>query len=98
MRPLTPSQQAEIAERKALVEEHLPEGVVLIKQLFELGMIDGWRSVVSVTFTPGGGPMKARVLPEKISLTGIVLGTRFAAREYPGNDKVLVDQRSIRLN
>lgn len=46
--PLTERQQARVAENRALVLEHIPEAVPFIKDLHELGMIDGWRSVESV--------------------------------------------------
>ena len=84
MRPLIPAQQAEIAKRKALVEEHLPEAVVLIKQFFELGMIDGWRSVVSVTFTPGDGPDEDPRASREDPANGYCAGDAFCSKRTPG--------------
>jgi len=50
---LTTEQQLAVAQRRALVHEHLPDAVPFISELAKLGMIDGWRNVVSVT-TPDG--------------------------------------------
>ena len=45
LRQLNPAEQARVASSKALIYEHLPELVPLIKELHEAGLIDGWRSV-----------------------------------------------------
>lgn len=50
--PLTPAAQARVRENRALVHEHLPEALPFIKELHELGLIDGWRNVEDVTMTP----------------------------------------------
>lgn len=59
-KPLSAAAQARVAENRALVHEHLPEALPFIKELHELGMIDGWRDVVEVEVFPnsesGGQP------------------------------------------
>lgn len=42
-----------IAQKRDLVHQHLPELVPFIADLAKAGLIDGWRSVTSVT-TPDG--------------------------------------------
>lgn len=58
--PLSAAAQARVASNRALVREHMPELVNEIKELHELGMIDGWRDVVEVEVFPnsesGGQP------------------------------------------
>ena len=51
-RPPTAAEQERAAANRALVREHLPEVLPFIKELHELGMIDGWRNVEEVTVTP----------------------------------------------
>lgn len=46
--PLTTAEQARIAGNRTLVREHMPELVDEIRELHELGLIDGWRNVESV--------------------------------------------------
>ena len=48
MPPLSAAAQARVHKNRALVHEHLPEALPFIKELHELGMIPGWRSVESV--------------------------------------------------
>lgn len=45
---MTEREQARAAENRDLVREHLPEALPFIKELHEMGMIDGWRNVESV--------------------------------------------------
>lgn len=47
-RPIGERAQARAAENRDLVRAHLPEALPFIKELHELGMIDGWRNVESV--------------------------------------------------
>lgn len=58
--PLTTAQQARVAANRALVREYMPELVDEIKELHEMGLIDGWRDVVEVEVFPnsesGGRP------------------------------------------
>ncbi|KAF0812811.1 hypothetical protein IGB42_02654 [Andreprevotia sp. IGB-42] len=51
--PLTDLQRMAIAQKRDLVHQHLPELVPFIADLAKAGLIDGWRSVTSVT-TPDG--------------------------------------------
>lgn len=46
--PLTPTQQAHAARMKALWQEYFPDDP-LLKALHALGMIDGYRNIVSIT-------------------------------------------------
>ena len=48
LRPLSAEEQAKVAMKKAFVEAHLPEAVPLVKDLYQAGLIDGWRSVAEV--------------------------------------------------
>lgn len=50
--PLSAAAQARVHQNRALVHEHMPEALPFIKELHELGMIDGWRNVEEVTLTP----------------------------------------------
>jgi predicted transcriptional regulator len=43
--PLTEAQHAHIKKTIATVKEKMPEIIPMIKELHDLGMIDGWRSV-----------------------------------------------------
>lgn len=47
-KPLTAAEQDRAAEMAALHKQHLPEFNPMLKELHELGMIDGWRSIVSI--------------------------------------------------
>lgn len=47
-RPMTEAAQARASEMRAAVHEHVPEALPFIKELHEMGMIDGWRNVESV--------------------------------------------------
>lgn len=51
--PLSEAEKLAVSQRVALVKEHIPEAMEGIKQLHALGMIDGLRSIISVT-TPDG--------------------------------------------
>lgn len=46
--PLTPTQQAHAERMKALWQEYFP-GDPLLKALHDLGMIDGYRNIISIT-------------------------------------------------
>lgn len=46
--PLTPAQQAHAARMKDLWQEHFPDDP-LLKELHALGMIDGYRNIISIT-------------------------------------------------
>lgn len=48
LRPLSAEEQAKVAMKKAFIEEHLPEVVPLVKDFYNAGLIDGWRSVSAV--------------------------------------------------
>jgi hypothetical protein len=50
--PLSAAAQARVHQNRALVHEHMPEALPFIKELHELGMIDGWRNVEEVTLNP----------------------------------------------
>lgn len=39
-------ERADIAARRDFVIEQMPEAAAMIKELYALGMIDGWRAVV----------------------------------------------------
>lgn len=47
-RPLTVREKATVAANRNAVLMHLPEMEPFIKELYEAGMIDGWRSVGEV--------------------------------------------------
>lgn len=47
-RELNEREKAKIARNRALVHQHIPEMVPLMKQMIELGLIEGWRNVVKV--------------------------------------------------
>lgn len=52
-RALTEREVEEVAARRRVVIEHMPEMVPVIKELQELGMIDGWRNVIKAhAFAP----------------------------------------------
>lgn len=55
LQPLTTAEQARVAETRAAVREHLPEAMPFIKELHELGMIDGWRDVEMISKPEPGG-------------------------------------------
>ncbi|HJW25160.1 MAG TPA: hypothetical protein VJ576_09700 [Rhodocyclaceae bacterium] len=44
-RQLSEAEQAAVAGNREFVLEHMPDAVPFIKELHDLGMIDGWRSV-----------------------------------------------------
>lgn len=46
---LTAAAQERVATNRALVHEHMPEMLPVIKELHELGLIAGWRNVEEVT-------------------------------------------------
>lgn len=46
--PLTPAQQAHAEAMRAAVHQHCPELLPQIRELTQLGLIDGWRNVVAV--------------------------------------------------
>ena len=48
LKTLTAQEEARAAEMAALHKQHLPEYVPMLKELHALGMIDGWRSIVSI--------------------------------------------------
>mgnify|MGYP001030781518 CR=1 FL=1 len=48
-RELTDAEAVEVAEKRRLVLQHMPELVPEIKELVQAGLIDGWRNVRSVT-------------------------------------------------
>lgn len=56
MPPLSAAAQARVHKNRALVHEHLPEALPFIKELHELGMIPGWRSVESVEVFSNSNP------------------------------------------
>lgn len=45
--PLSPAEEARIAETRAAILEHMPEMLPIIRDLHAEGLIDGWRSVKS---------------------------------------------------
>ena len=46
-RPLTPAEEARVAENRAFVIEHMPELLPMIRSMHAEGLIDGWRSIKS---------------------------------------------------
>lgn len=48
VRPLSEAEQAQVAGRVALVKEHLPEVMPLIRELHELGLVEGLRCISEV--------------------------------------------------
>lgn len=46
--PLTDGDRERIAQNKQLVEQHLPELVPFIKELYAKGAVEGWRCVQHV--------------------------------------------------
>lgn len=55
LRKLSAAEQAEVAKNRELVRLHIPEMEAFVKELYEAGMIDGWRSVGKVVFRDIGG-------------------------------------------
>ena len=53
--PLTDAERARITRNKALHEQCLPERLPFFKDLYEAGLIDGWRNVASVRLIEGNG-------------------------------------------
>lgn len=51
--PLSPADEARIAETRAAVLEHMPEMLLFIRNLHAEGLIDGWRSVTRCTLLEG---------------------------------------------
>lgn len=49
--PLSPAEEARIAETRAAILEHMPEMLPIIRNLHAEGLIDGWRSVKSLSMT-----------------------------------------------
>lgn len=49
VRPLSDAEQARVAERVALVKEHLPEVMPFIRELHDLGMVEGLRCIGEVS-------------------------------------------------
>lgn len=47
--PLSAREQEQVAERRALHHKHLPEFLPFVTEMHELGLIEGWRSVRTVT-------------------------------------------------
>ena len=45
--PISPSEEARIAENKAFVLENMPDMLPFIRELHAEGLIDGWRAVTS---------------------------------------------------
>ncbi|MFZ5658751.1 MAG: hypothetical protein ACOY5C_02715 [Pseudomonadota bacterium] len=45
---LNEREKAKIARNRALVHQHIPEMLPLMKHMVELGLIEGWRNVVKV--------------------------------------------------
>lgn len=43
--PLSEAERERVARNIELVKQYLPEAVPFIKEMHELGLIDGWRSV-----------------------------------------------------
>lgn len=60
---LTDAERARVAAARAQVLEHCPEAAALVKEFYDEGLIDGWRSV---DFVPAGAPPP----PQLYSLTG----------------------------
>lgn len=58
-RALSDGEKAAIAQRREFVHEHLPEAVDFVKQLHELGMIEGWRNVTRVGMIEDAPPETA---------------------------------------
>lgn len=48
LRPLTEIEQERVAKNRSLVRKHMPELLPEIRELVELGLIDGWRNVTKV--------------------------------------------------
>lgn len=60
MKPIDDAERARIANNIALVKSLMPEMVPFIKELHEVGLIDGWRNVAYI------GPHR----PEPRGVTG----------------------------
>ncbi|SCX40325.1 hypothetical protein [Nitrosospira sp. Nsp1] len=54
LRPLSELEQAHAAENRRLVRTHMPELIPEIRELAELGLIDGWRNVMSIEILKKG--------------------------------------------
>lgn len=54
LRPLSEIEQARATENRRLVRKHMPELIPEIRDLAELGLIDGWRNVRSVEILKKG--------------------------------------------
>jgi hypothetical protein len=48
LRDLTEIEKAKVAENREMVRMHMPELGPMLKELNDLGMMDGWRSVGEV--------------------------------------------------
>ena len=46
--PLSARDMERAREVKSLVHQHMPEAIPMIRELANLGMIDGWRSVTFI--------------------------------------------------
>lgn len=46
--PLSAAERARVERNIKMVKQHLPEMVPFIKEMHELGLIEGWRSVTTV--------------------------------------------------
>ena len=54
--PLSDDQRAVVAGRYGLIKEHMPEIVPLIRELHDVGLIDGLRAIASVELINGEEP------------------------------------------
>ncbi|MDR9834871.1 hypothetical protein [Herbaspirillum huttiense] len=52
--PLSGRDMERARETKSLVHQHMPEAIPMIRELANLGMIDGWRSVTFITKEENG--------------------------------------------
>jgi hypothetical protein len=92
---LNPAEQARVAANKALVCEHMPEMVPIIRELHEAGMIDGWRSVGKVRLNPSPpglpNPLQPPLVPARSTPVGspLLRNDPSAVRGGAVEDKIL---------
>lgn len=77
MKPLTPEQEARVAETRQQVWRRVPEAVPLIGELVSLGMMDGWRGVNGVSDYHPGAPLP----PGAVSSADLVTETSATIKE-----------------
>jgi hypothetical protein len=64
LKVLSAAESERVAENKAVVLKHMPELVPVIKELHEVGLIDGWRSVGAVVIHASTGSARTDITNE----------------------------------